>query len=71
MNLKLTNEPVLVRAAIGAVVTAVVAVAAAFGIVIDLDAGKTATLVGAVATVAGLVQAILARRKVTPVTKGA
>lgn len=66
----MSNEPVLIRAAVAAVIGAVVAVLAAFGIVINLSEGQTAAVVGAVSSGVALAAAWFARRKVSPVASG-
>ena len=61
----MNREPLVSAASITALVSAVVAVLAAFGL--DLSQDQTAALVGLVAVVAPLIVALVVRPKVTPV----
>lgn len=61
------NEPVLTAASIAGVVSAVLALAIAFGV--DISESQTAAILGVVGTVAPIVLAFVARAKVTPTAK--
>lgn len=61
------NEPALKVGTITAIVSALLALAAAFGL--NLSADQTAAIVGAVAVLAPIVAAWFTRGQVTPVVK--
>lgn len=62
----MNREPVLSIAGLLAAVSAVITVLVAFGL--DLTEAQSTAVLGAVAALAPLVAALVARRRVTPVT---
>lgn len=63
----MSNEPVLTATSVTAVVSAVLALAVAFGV--EFTDAQVAAILGLVGTVAPLALALWARSKVTPTAK--